>query len=969
MQQELENELMAVIMLMEEESSCADASGTSESAEANALNDECTDTGTAADKNVLTASATTQATPDTAPTHTELKGAKTSATTHTELKDAATAHSTTEHSPVILQRHTHTQRTAAPLPPPPRPASPSAGTSVDGQAAPKNVLDVMDCPSPLSCSWEEGGGDDEEGAGVVPLALEAALDAVVEEANAPWTAAVTAAMTAAENEDREAWHVALEAALEVATAHAVSTKASLFREKSQASKSPTQAGDAQTQPAESADMPSRRIRMEALQDVAHSHVVGVEQPTAPPPPARDAARDAGDAMLSQSPPDHESAGPEEVHAPVCIPRGAAPGVCGSEFAVDNSMPTVEKSIFNFDRSIISENYTTNTSMANFMNYSPAETPYEQQRTQQRTPQRAAAPKTPSHAAQHVGSPQPSPAWVAAIVGDDKEMSCDAGMCTCGCVHVCVGICVFVLYEYLHDISGDAGEAACRSIEAEIIRRCILDTSPLDARKARTPTDKRRLRTPASGSSLGRATPAGDSSESSTPLRVPYSPSDGKPAQPSFDHAAEMQPCVDDSAAANASIASRQSEEMKGTHEEQQQHQTPKRTQQSSQRSRLTSSPEEREGGESEQVKILFLNKEQRKAQRSAAPPQAQLAQGRSVEYVKDLVPLITDAPPPQQQQPTPPRSSKWQPPQTYTVSDLADFEIHPARSPSESDSHTGLSNELLTWQVASSAASTATAAVSSSPHHNNIARDERGVLDSPLPVCSTPPISPSKKPKASPAKGVNTKPFQSSLAAPQPNKVSAGMDFTRWLGVSLGNGAIYVGAFSAKTMQATALSPVASSPSHAAESAPHSPIVSYRQRLPVHTASKQVHVEPPSPAAPSLLPTVRPLRHAPSDQRREDMIAKGPSPLPDAALATAEEFGEEGKYTETSLPPLQGQLFLDGEELVIPDPALGLLNCACERTVSVRPPIPQGAASGSWVDDFVDVCIDCGAVHQRVQLL
>jgi len=81
-----------------------------------------------------------------------------------------------------------------------------------------------DCCSPLSCSSGEGrDGDvwDEDGV-VVPVALEAALNAVVEAPDAPWTAAVSAAMAAAHDEDAEAWHVAMEAALEVATARAVS---------------------------------------------------------------------------------------------------------------------------------------------------------------------------------------------------------------------------------------------------------------------------------------------------------------------------------------------------------------------------------------------------------------------------------------------------------------------------------------------------------------------------------------------------------------------------------------------------------------------------------------------------------------------------------------------------------------------------------------------------------------------------
>jgi hypothetical protein len=61
------------------------------------------------------------------------------------------------------------------------------------------------------------------------------------------------------------------------------------------------------------------------------------------------------------------------------------------------------------------------------------------------------------------------------------------------------------------------------------------------------------------------------------------------------------------------------------------------------------------------------------------------------------------------------------------------------------------------------------------------------------------------------------------------------------------------------------------------------------------------------------------------------------------------------EWVYPAVEPLQGQLFLDGVELVVPDPALHLLNCQCVRTVSVRmADNPDG--------DFVDVCIDCGAL-------
>jgi len=61
--------------------------------------------------------------------------------------------------------------------------------------------------------------------------------------------------------------------------------------------------------------------------------------------------------------------------------------------------------------------------------------------------------------------------------------------------------------------------------------------------------------------------------------------------------------------------------------------------------------------------------------------------------------------------------------------------------------------------------------------------------------------------------------------------------------------------------------------------------------------------------------------------------------------------------------PLRGQLYLDGEELVVPDPALSLLTCKCSRLVSVRPPGTSEDEPG-W-DEFVEVCIDCGAVQDK----
>ena len=64
---------------------------------------------------------------------------------------------------------------------------------------------------------------------------------------------------------------------------------------------------------------------------------------------------------------------------------------------------------------------------------------------------------------------------------------------------------------------------------------------------------------------------------------------------------------------------------------------------------------------------------------------------------------------------------------------------------------------------------------------------------------------------------------------------------------------------------------------------------------------------------------------------------------------------------------IPGQLFLDGEEVIVQDPALDMLNCLCERTVPYRVVMchdvavcqPAESATGSchWV------CVDCGQVQ------
>ena len=288
------------------------------------------------------------------------------------------------------------------------PAVPPANMGVaevaEQQVSSKHRGEAVKCPSPLSCSSES---DDEmclEDGGLFPVALEAALNAVVEEADEPWNAAVSAAVAAAQDEDSEAWHVAIEAALEVATAHAVSSQASLLA----SSRSP--------------------------------------------PPTRDHAR------VPQSPPDSENFGPEEALAPVCIPQGAVPG---SDYSHDESSLQMDGNTSMtslIDTSVIDENDLSQELLCCSLTQSPynsnqhhAVPPHTHHATQNVLPETLA-----SSTRDGMWTPPPGSTWVSAISSSVPHFT------------------------------QEAGEAACRSIEAEIIRRCILDTSPFDTRRTRTP---------------------------------------------------------------------------------------------------------------------------------------------------------------------------------------------------------------------------------------------------------------------------------------------------------------------------------------------------------------------------------------------------------------------------------------------------------------------------------------------------
>ena len=131
-------------------------------------------------------------------------------------------------------------------------------------------------------------------------------------------------------------------------------------------------------------------------------------------------------------------------------------------------------------------------------------------------------------------------------------------------------------------------------------------------------------------------------------------------------------------------------------------------------------------------------------------------------------------------------------------------------------------------------------------------------------------------------------------------------------------------------------------------------LVSSVDASPVGTRDKQV----------PLAVSVRSLKKPVSS--RKEMTA-GPLALslpcshPSHMTSTMTEAGAttlpEQESAKPRSAPLKGQLFLDGEELVMPDPALYLLHCQCRRTVSMVPPDGTG---------LVNVCIDCGSTHKPV---
>ena len=96
--------------------------------------------------------------------------------------------------------------------------------------------------------------------------------------------------------------------------------------------------------------------------------------------------------------------------------------------------------------------------------------------------------------------------------------------------------------------------------------------------------------------------------------------------------------------------------------------------------------------------------------------------------------------------------------------------------------------------------------------------------------------------------------------------------------------------------------------------------------------------------------------------REDDM--EGPEKEGGSGSQQRYGWSPEERSKKSPRSPSRAPLYLDGEELIVPDPALSLLFCQCLRTVSVRPPdLDDGSEDVSW-DQFVQVCIDCGAVKK-----
>jgi len=829
-------------------------------------------------------------------------------------------------SPILFKKaRPRTLRAAAPAAPPAH----GGVTRVAGQMLGEQTADDAECPSPLdqlSCSSESE--DVVEQGGLFPLALEAALNAVVDEGDAPWNAAVSAAVAAAQDDDSEAWHVALEAALEVATAHAVASQATLFRERIASTKSP----------------PPDATHMSCLTAGAGCRSAQSEDGTLQLAPA------------PQSLPDSENVGPEEALPPVCIPMGA---VLGSDFLRDDGTGLQagghDASMMSLiDASIIDKNDLSQDLVCYSRTHSPCSL----------TQQLHALPPNAQHGTQNalhkplrqdIWSPPPGAAWISALSGSAT------------------------------DTDTEAGEAACRSIEAEIIRRCILDLSPFDSRKIRTPTDASHTHTliPTTSESATRRVPIQGATHGCQQQEVlPPVYNEGRASNDVLPPPSETMPAFQKRAVVRAV--------------------------------RCAPPPPAPSLEKLSPEQPLHAGQEQPLCAGSCAAP-SDAVHAIDKQPVLRAVRAPRTPPPPAhsahiEHLSAPPQHVALQQRQdkhVYTAADLDEVEIRPVAkvsqtSPSELHSHLGNHDPLLGWHVSSpsprapplripscsmphsilssfaslssptadgiapSAATLSTTHTDAHASHQHPARiaSETQKLQ---PFGNTSPTSPLKKPKPASSSTEKSAPRQPQPKAPATVE-SEPMDLTSWISgslMSMGNGAF--GMIATRSTPSQHATPsVAASSSSLPSTSEHAPLLSFRGTAQPTATHTPLHTDVPSPRVSCLLPSARTATR-PISSRGE--MTRGPAALDQRSAATPHVstfFGNTHDIEdaqELGLSPLRGQLFLDGEELIVPDPALGLLNCACTRTVSVCPPWP--ADKSARVAGFVDVCIDCGAVHPR----
>ena len=238
--------------------------------------------------------------------------------------------------------------------------------------------------------------------------------------------------------------------------------------------------------------------------------------------------------------------------------------------------------------------------------------------------------------------------------------------------------------------------------------------------------------------------------------------------------------------------------------------------------------------------------------------------------------------------------------------------------------------------------------------------------------CKSPPAStPPKKAAPSPVKDAKKIVALRTLVdkGPLAAREAEGYMFASWLFNSLaraGKG-VFTAAASSEASHASTSCVSAAPPAAELESSQEctnftTKVHALRTCAPLSCVQEKQAGAMPSASVPNVPPSsfpaklVRPTSSAPEIEKTKDSsaIQSGEGVYPVGSVTTAMP-ATPAEWVYPAVEPLQGQLFLDGVELVVPDPALHLLNCQCVRTVSVR-------MADNAEGDFVDVCIDCGAL-------